>query len=121
MIIYLALAGVAAVAVGLGFYLGRVTAPECERDHHQTQIHIGHARLTKIDADGKPVGPSVPLPSGARSMTLEFTAEQVNPRALDLLTGAAVRATASHDSGRHRVVEPDEEVTQVIRIEDDQL
>jgi hypothetical protein len=118
MIVYLCLLAVALVAGALGVYVGRITAPECELQHHQTQIMINRARLTKLDADGKPVGPSMDMPSGARQMTMTFEAEAVDPTVFDLLTGDQVRARVAHDSGRHHAVEADEEVTQVVPVAD---
>lgn len=127
MTIYLALLAVAAVALGVGFLIGRHSAPECERQHHETQIVIGRARLTKLDADGQPTGDSVEFP---RHISLEFEAEAADPGVAAILfghNGAPVEHeepafTALYDpgpgnsTGRHAVVEPDEEVTQVVPV-----
>jgi hypothetical protein len=125
VIIYLCLFAVAVVAGGLGVYVGRVTAPECERQHHETQIVINRARLTKLDADGRPLGEGMDITG--RMITMEFQAE-ADPAMAAVLFGNS-GAAVEHDepafaapylpgpgesTGRHAAVEADEEVTQVV-------
>lgn len=95
----LALVALVAAVAALAFYLGRITAPQPKtKPRPQTSVHIARAKLTKLDADGEPVGPSLPL--GGREITLHFEAQAVDPGTLSLLTGLP--------GGRHRAPDPDD-------------
>jgi hypothetical protein len=117
MTVYLALLAVAAVALGVGVLIGRHTAPDCERQHHETQIVINRARLTKLDADGRPLGEGVDITG--RMITMEFQAETDSGGFVEHeepAFTAPYNPGPGEASGRHAAVEADEEVTQVVPV-----